>query len=156
MEENISYLTKEKFNELTAELEQLTVTGRADIAEKLESAKAMGDLKENAEYHQAREDQAKMEDRIRQIEAALKDPQIIKDHHAEEVEMGARVIVAKKGSPKNTEYQIVGQEEADILEGKLSATSPLAKAMFGLKTGDTFNFDAPSGDILEYRIVEVK
>lgn len=156
MENNISYLTQEKYDQLKAELKELITSGRADIAEKLESAKALGDLKENAEYHQAREDQAKMEDRIRQIEAAIKDPQIIKDHHAESVEMGARVVVAKKGSPKTTEYQIVGPEEADVSEGKLSATSPLAKAMFGLKTEDTFDFNAPNGEILSYRIVEVK
>ena len=156
MEENKSYLTKEKFEQLKVELEELTTNGRMNMAEALESAKALGDLKENAEYHQAREDQAKMEDRIRQIEVAIRDPEIIQDHHAEVVEMGARVMVAKKGSSKSMEYQIVGSEESDISVGKLSSISPLAKAMFGLKTGDTFDFKTPNGEISNYRIVEVK
>ena len=95
------FITKDKKLRLEEELTSLKSEGRADIAEKLDSAKALGDLKENAEYHQAREDQAKMESRILEIEGILKNCTLIKSHSSDQVELGVNVVIAKKGSPKH-------------------------------------------------------
>ncbi len=150
------YITKERKIELEAELAELTVEGRTRIAKQLESEKELGDLKENAEYHQAREDQAILEERIRVITETLRSAIIITGGHKTEVVVGAEVTIAKKGSPTKTTYVIVGSDEADPANGKISFDSPLVSAMLGKKSEDTFSFKTPGGDVLEYRIVSIK
>lgn len=151
-----AYLSKEKYEELKEELRKLENEGRAEIAQRLDEAKSLGDLKENAEYHQAREDQGKMEARIAELEEILKNAEIVESHSSEKVELGVTVEIAKKGSPKSQTYQIVGKEEADFSAGKLAFDSPLASAMIGKKSGETFSFETPTGDIVEYRIISIK
>ena len=151
-----TYLTKEKFKELEQELEQLVTSGRTEMAQQLDSAKSLGDLKENAEYHQAREDQAVMEERINHITNSLKTATIIKSGKHTIVEIGAEVTVARKGSSTKMTYQIVGREEADPSEGKLSLDSPLVMAMIEKSEGDFFDFTTPDGDKVEWKVVEVK
>ena len=113
------YLTKEKYKELNEELEYLTKTRRKEIAKELDLAGSMGDLKENAEYHQAREDQATLEQRISQIEMVLKDAEIVKGGGSKDaVGVGSTVILQKKGEKEGIEYKIVGAEEASMLERK--------------------------------------
>ena len=153
--ENI-FITKSKFTELEKELEQLLIEGRTRIAEELDSAKAMGDLKENAEYHQAREDQAIMEERIGHIQHIIKHAQIIKGGKHSVVEMGATVTIARKGSSVKQEYQVVGSEESDAGAGKLSFDSPLVVGMIGKIEGDFFEFTTPDAVVLERKVIEVK
>lgn len=150
------YITKERKAELETELNLLIVEGRTKIAKQLESAKELGDLKENGEYHQAREDQAVLEERIRVISETLKTATIITSGNKTDVTIGAEVTVAKKGSPTKITYTIVGSDEADPANGKLSFDSPLVSAMLGKKPEDTFSFKTPAGDVLEYRIVSIK
>lgn len=149
------YLTKEKFKELQAELEHLTKVERKEIAKELDSTGALGDLRENAEYQQAREAQATLEGRIAQIENILKDAEVVKGAKKDVVGVGSQVSVCKKGKRDCINYKIVGAEEANTAEGKISASSPLGSAMLGKKKGDTVEFDAPKGK-MQYSIVTIK
>ena len=118
--EEINYITEEKKQALIAELNHLKNVTRKEIKESLNDAKALGDLSENAEYHQAREDQGKTEDRINQIEYMLQSAVIVKKHSSSKVEIGTTVVIKKDGSKENTTYTIVGAEEADITLNKIS------------------------------------
>lgn len=149
------YLTQEKKEELERELKELQTTKRKEILDALEFAKSLGDLSENAEYQQARESQAKLEDRIRQIEYILKNSSVIAKHHSDVVEVGSAVVVQKDGSKDKKTYQIVGSEEADSAKGKISNRSPLGEAMMGKKKGETVSFKSPSG-VVKYKIIDIE
>ncbi len=146
------YLTKEKFEEFKKELEYLKTTKRKEIAVNLEYAKALGDLSENAEYNEARDAQAVLEDRIAKLEHILKNATIISEQHTDTVSVGSSVVVSKDG--KNITYTIVGTEEASILDGKISIKSPFGQSILGKKKGDTFSFETPNGSV-SYKIVSV-
>ena len=149
----MEYLTLEKKNLLEDELKQLMTVRRKEIADALEYAKSLGDLSENAEYHQAREDQANCEDRITHIEQILKNAVIMDDKHATGVvSVGSTVTVVKKGSKEEKTFALVGSEEADSISGKISNESPLGSAILGKKKGDKVIVHAPKGDV-EYTIV---
>ncbi len=156
MDQTKVYITKERKKELETELDQLVSFERTKVAKELESAKALGDLKENAEYHQAREDQAILEERIRTIQYTLKEGEIIKGGHKTEVTIGAFVTISKKGSSVKNEYQIVGPDETDPAAGKLSFDSPLVSAMLGKKEGEFFSFETPGGHTMQYKVVAIK
>ena len=151
----MEYLTLEKKNELETELVQLKSVRRKEIADSLEYAKSLGDLSENAEYHQAREDQANCEDRINHIEQILKNAVIMETGAvAGGVHVGSTVTVLKKGSKEEKTFALVGSEEADSISGKISNESPLGKAILGKKKGDKVTVHAPKGEI-EYSIVAI-
>lgn len=149
------YLTKEKHKELTIELEHLKTVRRKEIAEELEFAKSLGDLSENAEYHEAREAQAALEDRIATLESVLASAEIVKAHSSNTVEIGSKVHVKKTGDKAEKIYMIVGSEEADMAAGKISHKSPLGEAMLGKKKGDEFTFKSPVG-VMKYTIVSIE
>lgn len=147
------YLTKEKFDEFTKELALLKGTRRKEVAESLEHAKSLGDLAENAEYHEARDVQATIEDRIAHLEDLLKKAKILSSNNTGIVNIGSQVTVERDG--KKYVYSIVGSEEADVISNKISIRSPFGQAVIGKKKGDDFTFKAPSGE-LAYKVVEVK
>ena len=149
------YITEEKKGELEKELKELKTVKRKEILESIEFAKSLGDLSENAEYQQARESQAKLEDRIRQIEHILKVSTVVAKHHSDVVEVGSTAVVQKEGIKETKKYQIVGSAEADTARGKISNRSPLGKAMMGKKEGDTVSCQAPSG-IIKYKIIDIE
>jgi transcription elongation factor GreA len=151
----MEYLTLEKKNELEAELMQLKSVRRKEIADALEYAKSLGDLSENAEYHQAREDQANCEDRINHIEDILKKAVIMETGPVIGiVHVGSTVTVAKKGDKEEKTFALVGSEEADSVSGKISNESPLGMAILGKKKGDKVIVHAPKGD-MEYTVVAI-
>lgn len=150
-----TFLTKEKYKELEAELLLLQTETRKEIASKLEYARSLGDLSENAEYHDARDQQAKVEDRIIHLEETLKNATIIRKQKGDVVAVGTTVTVQKKGTTDKKEYTLVGPEEADLATGKISHISPLGKAMIGTKKGDTFTFTTPKGSV-EYKVVTIQ
>jgi transcription elongation factor GreA len=154
MEEK-EYITLEKKAQLEAELKELVDIKRPEIAAALEYAKSLGDLSENAEYHQAREDQAHLEDRIKEVEYVLRNAEIAERHHADIVELGATVSVKKKGEKEVKKFFIVGSEEADVQAGKISNESPLGKALMGKKSKDEAVFTNPKGDSVTYVIVSI-
>ena len=155
MSEEKQYLTKEKFKELKNELDFLKTTRRKEIAEKLEFAKSLGDLSENAEYQEARQDQAETEDRILTIEAILSSAEIIHKGKGGVVKAGSIVVVKRKGDNNTKEYQIVGSEEADMEAGKISNLSPLGAALIGKSKGEVAVYETPKGKV-ECEILEVK
>jgi len=148
------YLTKEKFEELTKELEQLKTVRRKEVAENLEYAKSLGDLSENAEYHEAREVQANVEDRIGKLEAMLKSAVLMELHHTEAVDIGSTVTLLKDGESKEVTYKIVGSEEADLAQEKLSLNSPLGQALLKKRKGETLVAKTPGGAV-SYTVIRI-
>jgi len=150
------YLTKEKYDTLVKELEYLRTDRRREVAENLEYAKKLGDLSENAEYHEARERQAEVEDRIRHLESIMKDASIVEEGtHGDTVCIGSSVSIMRRGEKESRTYSIVSSEEADSAAGKLSNLSPLGSALIGKKAGDSVRVKTPKGTA-EYKITEIK
>ena len=135
MPDEKEYLTKEKFEELGKELEDLKKNKRREVADNLEYAKSMGDLSENAEYQEATE--------------------IMTEHHGSFVDVGTTVVLEKEKDGTQYTYKIVGSEESDVSGGKISNHSPLGSAIVGKKKGDSFTFNTPGGKV-SYKIVTVK
>lgn len=148
------YLTKAKFDELSKELVQLKTARRQEVAQALEYARSLGDLSENAEYHQAREEQALVEDRIASLESTLKNAEIVKEKHGDSVELGSVVVVAKNANG-NQKFTIVGSDEADMEKSKISNTSPLGVALMGKRTGDEVKVRTPKGNSI-FKIVSIE
>jgi transcription elongation factor GreA len=154
MKETKQYLTKEKFDELTKELEELKTVKRKEVAESLEYAKSLGDLSENAEYQEARELQANIEERIVKLESIIKLAVLVELHHSEVVDVGTKVTLQKESIKEPVKYEIVGSEEADTLKGKISYLSPLGQALMGKKKGDKFVLTTPKGEV-KYAILAI-
>jgi transcription elongation factor GreA len=154
MEEKREYLTKQKFDELTKELKDLKSIKRKEVAESLDYARGLGDLSENAEYHEAREMQASTENRISKLEAILKNATVVEDKHGDHAVIGSTVTVQKSDGTKRT-FMIVGSAESDMTSGKISNRSPIGAAVLGKKSGESFSFVSPSGT-MSYKVVEIK
>jgi len=155
MSNDVQYLTTEKLAELTKELEFLKTERRKEVAEHLEYAKKLGDLSENAEYHQAREEQAEVEDRISRLENLLKNAVVAGQGGTETVTIGSTLRLTKEGDIKSYLYTIVGSEEADMAQGKVSNLSPLGSALLGHKKGDKVTVVTPKGEVT-YTIANIK
>lgn len=154
-EQHEEYLTQEKFNEIKNELDYLKTTRRKEIAENLEYARSLGDLSENAEYQEARELQASTEERIRKIESILQSAKIVQDKKKSNiVGLGSVVTIQKDGEKETFKYNIVGTEEADMVERKISYLSPLGEAMIGKKKGELFSFQTPNGR-MNYKVMVI-
>ncbi len=155
-DEETQYLTQEKFEEFTKELDSLKTVRRREVAEKLEYARSLGDLSENAEYQEARELQGATEGRIKQLEGLLANAHVIDETvKGNEVHVGSTVAIVKVGSKEEREYEVVGSAEANMRDRKISHMSPLGMAMMGKKKGETFEFETPNGT-MKYKIVKVK
>lgn len=153
--DNNLYITKEQKIDLERELKELSSIKRKEIIEALEFAKSLGDLSENAEYHQAREAQGKNEARIKEIEYILKSAIVSSGSKTGVIKVGSHVVIQKKGTKETKEFKIVGPEEADMPSGKLSYKSPLGAAIFEHKKGDEVSFSTPGGQST-YTIIDVK
>ncbi|MDZ4284432.1 MAG: transcription elongation factor GreA, partial [Patescibacteria group bacterium] len=147
--------TKEKYAELERELTELKTARRREVAEQLEYAKSLGDLSENAEYQQAREEQARLEERITRLETILKHAVIIGDRQSSTIDVGSTVVIRKKGDTESRTFRIVGSEEANMAEGKLSDSSPIGAALIGKSKGERIRVSTPGGEA-EYEVIEVK
>ncbi|MFA5931952.1 MAG: transcription elongation factor GreA [Candidatus Paceibacterota bacterium] len=154
MQQAGDYITEEKRLALLAELKDLKGPKRKEILKNLEYAKSLGDLSENAEYHQVREDQGKLEARIAKIEQILESSQTVKGGGGDIIEIGSKVVVQKEGTKEEKNYVIVGSEEADMLKGKISNRSPLGVALFGKKKGENVSLKTPGG-VVNYKIISV-
>ena len=149
------YLSQEKYEELQRELEFLRKDKRKQVAERLENARSLGDLSENAEYHAARDEQAVVEARIEKLKDMLKRAEIIKPQKKNEVVVGSLVVLRKKGEKDENQYQIVGSEESDLANNKISYQSPLGAALLGKKKKEEFSFETPKGKV-DYIVVDLK
>ncbi len=149
-------ITEEGLKKLQDELEDLKTNGRADIAEKIKVARGYGDLSENSEYDEAKNEQAKIEARIVELEAMLKNIEIIGDvkGKAKTVVVGIKVKVLDEEYGDEFEYRVVGSTEADPANGKISDESPVGKALLGKKLGDSVVVEAPGGEFT-LKIIEI-
>ncbi|MBI3589135.1 MAG: transcription elongation factor GreA [Candidatus Liptonbacteria bacterium] len=139
------YLSQERFDELKKELENLKSSKRREIAERLKTAKEFGDLSENAEYSEAREEQAKVEGRIFELEEIMKQVAVIeKTGVVDQVGVGSMVTVKK--DDKVIQYSIVGSNETSPEAGKISNESPMGRALLGRKVGDKITVKTPGGE----------
>jgi transcription elongation factor GreA len=140
-------ITRKGLEDLRAELERLETEGRRDIAARINTARELGDLKENAEYHIAKEDQAHLETRISRLAERLRNAVVVEEDAgpAGVVSFGTTVAVVDEASGREAQYTIVGPTEADRARGRISAESPVAQALIGAKVGETVEVAAPSG-----------
>ncbi|MFP4022578.1 MAG: transcription elongation factor GreA [Candidatus Paceibacterota bacterium] len=149
------HLTKDKYEEFKQELEHLKTKRRKEVADQLEYARSLGDLSENAEYHEARDLQAQVEDRISKLETMLQNVEIISDKYSEKVVVGSTVTVQRQGEKEKQEFRIVGSEEIDTDTGKISFYSPLGEALIGKKKGDEVVVNTPRGEV-KYTVINVE
>ncbi|GAB4299061.1 MAG: transcription elongation factor GreA [Thiohalomonadaceae bacterium] len=151
-------MTQRGAERLREELNELKSVARPRVIAAIAEARAHGDLKENAEYHAAREQQGFIEGRIQEIEGKLSNAQIIDPtalNAGGKVVFGATVVLVEMDTEDEVTYQIVGEDEADIKQGRISVTSPVARALIGKEEGDIAQVQAPGG-LREYEIVEVR
>ncbi|MDI4649956.1 transcription elongation factor GreA [Cohnella hashimotonis] len=148
-------LTAEGLAQLEQELEELKTVKRRELAARIKTAISYGDLKENSEYHSAKEEQAFMETRILTIDRMLKKARVVKSVGADSVSVGSTVVLRDKEFDEIIEYRIVGPAEADVLASKISYESPLGKALMGKSVGDAVSVEAPVG-MIQYELLEIK
>lgn len=143
------YLTEEGRESLQKELDNLINVRRPELARKLKEAVAQGDLKENADYHDAREQQSFVEGRIQYLENILLSAVVIENNgNLDYVTIGSTVVITEDGGDEDEEYMIVGPAEADPRSGKISHESPIGKALIGRKKGDKVRVETPAGQVV--------
>lgn len=148
------YLSEEKFKELRKELEYLKSKKRLEISQRIEEAKKLGDLSENAEYMESREAQEQNERRVMELEDILKRATLIqKSKPTGKVQVGSTVKVKANGGVET--YSVVGSEDADPINGKISNVSPLGRALLDKKVGDSIDVKMPSGIIKKFTISQI-
>lgn len=153
---NTVYLTEEGLNELKKELDNLINVRRPENVQAIKEARSLGDLSENAEYDAARNEQAEIEGRIKQIEKMLENVSIITNIPTDKVGLGSTVSIKYvDDEDEEDEYKIVGSQEADPFESKISNESPIAKALFDHKVGDIVTVESPNGSY-EVEIINIK
>ena len=150
-------LTKEGYEKLKQEIELLSTERRREVAERIRVAREFGDIAENAEYDDAKNEQMMLEHRIATLEERLRAARVIDESEitADVVSIGATVRLRDVGANKTVEYQIVGSAEANPAENKLSNESPVGKAIIGRKKGETVEVSAPRG-ALKFKILDIK
>ena len=150
-------LTREGYTKLRKEIEQLSTTRRREVAERIKVAREFGDIAENAEYDDAKNEQMLLEHRIATLEERLRDARVIskKDIAKDVVSVGSHVKLRDVDAKKTFEYRIVGSAEANPSENKLSNESPVGKAILGHKKGETVEVAAPRGK-MKFKILEIK
>lgn len=137
------YLTKEGLTDLRDQLQDLKTVKRREIAEAIHTAKEQGDLSENAEYQQAKEEQQRIEEQIADIEVTIKHAKIIGKSPTSEIDVGNTITLNCDG--KERVYQIVGSNEADPIQGRISNESPMGKSLIGKKQGESVFIPTPTG-----------
>ena len=150
-------LTKEGYEKIVAEHEELVSVRRAEVAERIKEAISYGDISENSEYDSAKNEQAELEERILKLENMIRKGKIIDDADltGDHVNLGLKVKVLDVETGEEMEYCIVGSTEADPFDGKISNESPVGKALLGKSVGDVVEIQAEVG-LLEYKILEIR
>jgi transcription elongation factor GreA len=154
--DEVHFMTAIGKKKLEEELEKLIKIEREQIKQTLAEARELGDLKENAEYHAAKEKQSLVEGKILELQNKLNKGQVVdvSQIKSDRIVFGATIVLFDPSKDKTVTYQIVGADEANIQAGKISYTSPLAKALLGKQEGDTVSFKAPKG-IIEYEVEKI-
>lgn len=148
MVEKTVFLTEEGLRKLEEELQYLETEKRAEVAARIQSAKEEGDISENAEYDDAKHEQAFVEGRIMTLHAMIRNAQLIEDNGPSDViRLGSRVMVLEEGLDEPDAYHIVGSAEVDPLNGRVSNESPIGRALLGQRVGKVVSYQAPAGEI---------
>ncbi|GAB4531252.1 MAG: transcription elongation factor GreA [Anaerolineae bacterium] len=148
MAEKTVFLTEEGLKKLEEELQYLETEKRAEVAARIQAAKEEGDISENAEYDDAKHEQAFVEGRIMTLRAMIRNAQIIEDNGPSDVvRLGSRVTVLEEGLDEPDVYHIVGSAEVDPLNGRVSNESPIGRALLGQRVGKVVSYQAPAGEI---------
>ena len=157
MEIKESVMTRERVDELEKELENLKIVRRKEVAEKIKVARSFGDLSENSEYDEAKNEQAMLESRIIQIEKALTNVKVVDAAEITTDHVGIYSTVKLRDTEMRTneEFTIVGSSEADPVHGRISDESPVGKALLGKTVGEAVEVLVPSGAIINYKILEI-
>ncbi len=155
MTNKVQYISQKKYDALVKEQKELKSTKIPEIATRIDEAKQLGDLSENAEYHDARDQMSWVQSRVKEIDHIFQYAEIVADGGSSDgtITIGSTAVVKVNGKEK--EYVIVGAQEADPLSGKISNESPLGEAFMGRKKGDKVVVEVPSG-MQEYKIIGVK
>lgn len=148
-------LTQAGYEKLKAELDDLKINKRKEIADKIKEARAQGDLSENAEYDAAKDEQSEMEGRIEEIETIFKNFEVVENEDDGKINIGCRIVVRDVEMDDTMELNMVGSSEANPLDGFISNESPVGQALMGKETGDKVTVDSPAGPI-EYEILSVE
>ena len=150
-------LTADGLRQLKEELEYLKTTKRHEVAEKIKQARAYGDLSENSEYDEAKNEQAQVESRIMELDEKLKNIQVIDEENIDTtvVNVGVRVRVLDVEFDEEVEYSIVGSTEADPSKDRISDESPVGKALLGARVGETVEAVVPSGAKLQFKVLSI-
>ena len=158
MDEKEIFLTAEGLKKLELELEELKTVKRQEIAEKIKVARDFGDLSENSEYDEAKNEQAQIEEKIVKLDNMIANAKIIDEVELDTktVNVGATVTLVQVESKKKVEYTIVGSAASNPLEGKISNESPIGKAILGKKKGNKVQVQLPNGNVVEYKIQNIK
>ncbi|MBR1419860.1 MAG: transcription elongation factor GreA [Selenomonadaceae bacterium] len=148
-------LTEEGYNQLVEKLNYLKSVRRIEVADRLKAAIALGDLSENSEYDDAKNEQAFLEGEILELEEKIRNSDIISDTGGDVVTLGSRVVILDIEEDETEEYMIVGSTEADPDAAKISNESPVGAALIGKSVGEIVDVHAPAG-VIKYKIVEIK
>ena len=149
------YLTSEGLKEIQQELDELKNVKRPEVINALKEARALGDLSENADYDAARNEQAELEAKIKKLQAIIDNVTIIDEVSNDKIGVGNTVKISYVDDPEEEDqYKIVGSQEADPFESKISNESPIAKALLGHKVGDTVSVESPNGSY-EIKVIEI-
>ena len=150
-------LTKEGYDNIVAELDELVSVKRAEVAERIKEAISYGDISENAEYDSAKNEQAELEERIHQLEEMLRKAKIVQeeDVKGDKVNIGLKVTVKDIDTGDKEVFSIVGATESDPFNGKISTESSVGKALIGKKKGETVAIEVPDG-IINYKIMKIE
>ena len=151
-------LSPERFEKLKEELNYLKTERENEVAEQIKEARSFGDLTENSEYDEAKNEQGKLYSRIAEVENILANCIVIEDEHSDDttmVRLGSRITVLDKEFEEEVQYEVVGSQEADPMNGLISEDSPFGKALLGNAVGDEVQVEAPAG-VLRYRILEIQ
>jgi transcription elongation factor GreA len=154
VEEKIQYVTQQGYNDLQAELVELKDNKIPDIARRIDEAKQQGDLSENAEYHQAREDMSWARGRLLELQNILDNAKIMGETNNTDVVSIGSTVKVEDGKGNEKEYTIVGPQEADPLSGRVSNESPLGKSFLGLKKDNKAEVETPAG-VQVYKILQI-
>lgn len=150
-------LSAERLEELKQELNYLKTVREKEVADQIKEARSFGDLSENSEYDEAKNEQGKLYSRIAEIENILANCSVIEetDSDPDTVRLGSKITVMDTALEEEESYQVVGSQEADPMNGRISEESPFGKALLGKRVGDTVIVDAPAGNI-EYKVVSIQ
>ena len=150
-------MSQERYDELKAELDYSKTTRADEIAELIKEARGFGDLSENSEYDEAKNEQGKLYSRIAEIETILANYVVIEEHETahDAVRLGSRITVLDKEFNEQEVYQVVGSQEADPMNGRISEESPFGKALLGKVVGDDVVVEAPAG-VLHYQVLDIQ